>query len=134
MNAPKPRQEVLNYEFINEVREKAFENLMYHINYENFLYTHNWLSNKTDFQRKTNFKAYICRGNNGSIVKTVLKKRWWWTLVTKCDPEDCDFIWTQWLKPKVIKGIENITDNTNDTEHNHTYDLRENTDNNFKQT
>lgn len=27
------------------------------------------------------FKAYIEKGNNGLLVKSILKKRWWWRLV-----------------------------------------------------
>jgi hypothetical protein len=73
MNAPKIRREILDQEFINEVKDKAFESLMFHINFENCLYTNNWLTSKPDFQKKTSFKAYICRGNNGRIVKQMLK-------------------------------------------------------------
>lgn len=27
------------------------------------------------------YKAYIEKGNNGLLVKSLLKKRWWWRLV-----------------------------------------------------
>lgn len=87
LDAPRPRTP-LDLNYINEVKDKALESLLYHINLENCLYSPNGVSSKLEFERKSTFKAYICKGNNGSIVKTILKKRWWWTLVEKCDPTE----------------------------------------------
>ena len=98
---------------------------MYHINLDNRLYEYSKISIKEDFHKKTIFKAYICNGNNGKIVLTMLKKRWWWNWVKTCNPEEWDFIWTQWLKPKVIKNIESGRWNTSDGRENRTYDIRE---------
>lgn len=133
MDAPKPRSKI-DINFINEVKSHAFESLMYHINLDNNLYTSKLLSTKYEFQRKSSFKAYICRGNNGHIVKTVLKKRWWWSIVDKCDPEDCDFVWTQWLKPKVTKTIAQNSAFKSEIEQRRTFDGREANEHSFKQT
>ena len=107
---------------------------LYHINLENSLYSYYWYSTKYEFQRKTGFKAYIWRGNNGKIVRTVLKKRWWWSLADKWDPNECDFIWTQWLKPKVIKNIARTVESSIEKHQSLTYDSKENTEHSFKQT
>jgi len=84
--------------------------------------------------KNNTFKAYIWRGNNGRVVKTVLKKRWWWTIVDKWDPEEWDFIWTQWLKPKVIKNIAVSRWNTSIPNQNRTYDTRDASKQNFKRS
>ena len=47
-------------------------------------------------------KAYIGDGNNSLIVKSIFKTRSWWTIKDKLKVKDCNFIWTQWLKTKVI--------------------------------
>lgn len=133
MGAPKPRGKI-DINFINKVKSHAFESLMYHINLDNNLYGSKLFSTKYEFHRKSSFKAYICKGNNGHIVKTVLKKRWWWSIVDKCDPEDCDFVWTQWLKPKIVKTIAKFFESKPDIEQIRTFDGREATDHTYKQT
>ena len=120
INSTKPKVKI-DSDLINDFKSTALESLLYHINSDNKMLNNNlqlnWLSTKYDFQRKTSFKAYICKGNNGRIVKTVLKKRWWWTLVDKCNPEECDFIWTQWLKPKVVNQIYKLNHDTIDSDY-----------------
>ena len=109
MDAPKPRI-TFDSDFVSDVKDRMFESLMYHINLSNGLYSDgHYLSAKPHFQKKTNFKAYVCKGNNGNIIKTILKKRWWWTIVDRWDTDQCDFIWTQWFKIKVSKSIEQST-------------------------
>ena len=39
-------------------------------------------------------KAYISLGNNGAMVKGLLKRRFWWNFVDE-RTGDCDFVWTQ---------------------------------------
>jgi len=83
MDAPKPRI-TFDSDFVSDVKDRMFESLMYHINLSNGLYSDgHYLSAKPHFQKKTNFKAYVCKGNNGNIIKTILKKRWWWTIVDR---------------------------------------------------
>lgn len=42
--------------------------------------------------------GYVGKGNNGHLIKEVLKKRWWWGLNEE-KKKFCNFIWTQ-LKEK----------------------------------
>ena len=38
-------------------------------------------------------KVFIGRGNNSEIVKSLIKKRFWWTVSN--DPLESQFVWTQ---------------------------------------
>jgi hypothetical protein len=42
------------------------------------------------------FKAYLGKGNNYKVVKNTLKYRNWWSVVSKFNKKDTNFIWTQW--------------------------------------
>jgi len=55
-------------------------------------------------QNKT-FKAYISLGNNGALVKSVLKKWSWWQVDTE-DLSECNFIWTEWIWPNLIEKFK----------------------------
>lgn len=57
------------------------------------------------------FKAYIGKGNNWQVVKNTLKYRNWWTLVGKCK-KDTNFVWTQWLKHKILKSLPEGAENS----------------------
>lgn len=53
------------------------------------------LSNKVSVvPTEQTYKAYICKGNNGILVKNILKSRPWWSLVSAEDLSSCNFIWT----------------------------------------
>jgi O-phosphoseryl-tRNA(Cys) synthetase len=51
------------------------------------------------------FKAYIGKGNNWTVVKNTLKYRNWWTVISKFNKNDTNFVWTQWLKKKILKQL-----------------------------
>lgn len=133
INTSKPKT-IIDTDLVNDFKNIALETLLYFINWDNKLYNFSWLSTKYEFQRKPSFKAYICKGNNGKIVKTILKKRWWWTLVDKWNPEEWDFIWTQWLKPKVINGIYEGRFETIDAESKQNDGLQSDSEHRFRQT
>ena len=40
------------------------------------------------------YKAYICKGNNGLLVKSILKNRPWWTFKTSNEIDGCNLVWT----------------------------------------
>lgn len=48
------------------------------------------------------FRAYVEKGNNGVLVKELLKKRGiWWHLVDQ--PEKAEYsIWTEWFNKPVV--------------------------------
>ena len=40
-------------------------------------------------------KAYVGPGNNSSMIKSLLKRRFWWTVCDNINSEDVSFVWTQ---------------------------------------
>lgn len=56
---------------------------------------------QTDLQ----YRAYICKGNNGLLVKSILKSRPWWSLRSHTDIDSCNLVWTEWKKAKVIQKM-----------------------------
>jgi tubulin--tyrosine ligase len=59
---------------------------LFTINLSNRLFTHN--------KKQITFKAYIDKGNNGLLLKSIVKRRWWWHLVDEID--SCNLLWTEW--------------------------------------
>lgn len=51
-------------------------------------------------------KFYVNRGNNGMLVRSIMKKRYWWTMLDREDVEECHVIWTQWRKNKIINKLK----------------------------
>jgi hypothetical protein len=39
------------------------------------------------------FKFYVGKGNNSLLIKSLMKRRFWWTLEE--DPKKANFVWTQ---------------------------------------
>ena len=54
------------------------------------------LSNKVAIfpENDAQYKCYICKGNNGLLVKSILKNRPWWALRSASDIENCNLVWT----------------------------------------
>lgn len=54
-------------------------------------------------------KFFVGVGNNGAVVKSVLKQRYWWQYGSEESfAADCDFIWTAWKKQKHIDFLQAI--------------------------
>lgn len=51
------------------------------------------------------YRAYICKGNNGILVKTILKSRPWWTLVSAADIQTCNLVWTEWKRTRSFDNL-----------------------------
>lgn len=45
------------------------------------------------FKPENRYKYYLGKGNNSLLVKSLLKRRFWWTEVD--DPKSANFVWTQ---------------------------------------
>lgn len=53
------------------------------------------------------YKAYIGRGNNGTLVRGILKNRWWWTLAeSSYDAGDIQLLWTQWRNADFVQHMK----------------------------
>lgn len=58
------------------------------INFANGLYR------ELDIQKyETIFKVYIGKGNNNNLIKSIMKKRFWFEVTKK--KEEAHFVWTQ---------------------------------------
>ena len=56
------------------------------------------------------YKFFICKGNNGLMVRNVIKQRWWWTYGKKIDT---NLLWTEWCKSKHITELPSFTTSSN---------------------
>lgn len=45
-------------------------------------------------EEEIQYKAYVGKGNNGLLVKSIIKTRPWWTFRTSNDLESCHLVWT----------------------------------------
>jgi hypothetical protein len=64
---------------------EAFRDFLWKINYANGLFT--------IAPSSCAYKAYIGKGNNSIMVRGILRRRAWWSIVD--DPAEANFIWTQ---------------------------------------
>lgn len=60
-----------------------------------------FISSKQD----STYKAYICKGNNGILVKTILKSRPWWALASATELQACNLVWTEWKRTKNFDNL-----------------------------
>ena len=51
------------------------------------------------------YKFYATKGNNGIMVRSILKSRWWWNLVEKKDVEHANLLWTQLTRRRYLDLI-----------------------------
>jgi hypothetical protein len=57
---------------------KSFLDFLFKINYSNGLYVDLSFS-KTD-EASTRYKMYVGRGNNSLLIKSIIKRRFWWEI------------------------------------------------------
>ena len=56
-------------------------------------------------QADLQYKAYVCKGNNGLLVQSILKSRPWWSLRSQNEAEGCNLVWTEWKKGKMVQKM-----------------------------
>ena len=89
---------------------KKFNNF---IQYREFLLTVN-MSNGIVINPELNsnqYKAFICKGNNGILLKSIIKSRPWWCIRSISDVENCTLVWTEWKKSKLTESLPNAKKN-----------------------
>lgn len=69
-----------------------------------FLFTVN-LSNAIIVKNteQATYKAFIDKGNNGLLLKSIVKRRWWWHLVDEADT--CNLLWTEWTNREFVEKM-----------------------------
>ncbi|OMJ75874.1 hypothetical protein SteCoe_24893 [Stentor coeruleus] len=102
-------------EFLNTVKPKMFRSKkhkkleQYNESFLKEIMFTNWLSvikssNGYDvYPHHTQFKYYVGKGNNSSLVNHIMKSRFWWTRTENV--EDANFVWTQLKNRQVLDVI-----------------------------
>lgn len=73
----------------NESQNKIelYRDFLWKVNYSNCLYVH------TPENIDYSYRAYFGFGNNSCMLKSIMRRRFWWTIVESA--ENCQFSWTQ---------------------------------------
>ncbi|CAD8057988.1 unnamed protein product [Paramecium primaurelia] len=58
------------------------------------------------------YKAYVGKGNNGMLVRQILKSRWWWSI--QDEMEQCHFVWTQLKVNQIHENMKSLIRNPNE--------------------
>ena len=45
-------------------------------------------------QQDLQYRAFVCKGNNGLLVKSILKTRPWWSMRSYSEMDSCNLVWT----------------------------------------
>lgn len=101
--APK-NQKFSNNEIIKTpLEEKKFISILL---YREFHLAIN-LTNRIIFypQPELQYRAFICKGNNGLLVKSIIKSRPWWTVRSYSEIDSCNLIWTEWKRTKLTNSL-----------------------------
>ena len=63
--------------------------------YREFLFTIN-LTNQLIIppEEEVLYKAFVCKGNNGLLVKSIFKTRPWWSFRPSSEMDGCSLVWT----------------------------------------
>jgi hypothetical protein len=88
---------------VYERKITSFIEFLYKINFANCIYADLSLSQP----KATSYRVRVGPGNNGLLVKSLLKRRFWLEIVTH---GDCNFTWTQ-LTDQSIHDFQASTDN-----------------------
>jgi len=84
-------------EIVHEFKEKLHNNLCYKINQ----------ANKFIPQKIPQVKFYISTQNNGSLIKSLVRQRWWWTCANKRE-DVINFYWTDFCKKSFIQSLPSL--------------------------
>ena len=71
----------------NKEKILNYIDFLWKVNYSNAMYV-------KPTSEETVYRAYIGPGNNSLMLKSILKRRFWWNIVEKPDSQ-CNFAWTQ---------------------------------------
>lgn len=90
---------VKSKETVNELKEKLLRIFFAILNFENGV--------QSSAAAKTTpaVKYYVANGNNGQLVRTVMKERWWWTPVPAGEMVGANIVWTPWRKLKFLASL-----------------------------
>jgi len=79
---------------VYEKRIKSYLEFLWKLQFAHNIYINLDLKHDDINNRQRKYKAYIAPGNNGAMVRGLLKRRFWWQIAEE-RTSDCDFVWTQ---------------------------------------
>ena len=82
---------------------KNFFDFLFKINYANNIYVNLELSKPEEVVNYVRYKVYIGKGNNSLLVKSLMKRRFWWEITDNLDSSAVHFYWSQ----NIIDKVEN---------------------------
>lgn len=99
---PKSMSFQLNGEYDSQYMKKlkSFLDFIFKVNYSNSIYVPLDLC-KPDEIVGPKYKVFIGKGNNSLLVKSLMKRRFWWEIVDSIDSPDIDFFWSQNIMDRV---------------------------------
>ena len=80
--------------YVYEKRIKSYIELIWKISYAHNIFNDLSLSAE-DTAKTKKLKAYVGPGNNCSMIKSLIKRRFWWTVSDSMNSDDISFVWTQ---------------------------------------
>ena len=93
-----PVELMKNKDFLSQAKEKMYQQLNSAVNTANNIA-------ESELPSQGQYKYHIGKGNNNMLVKSVFKQRQWWVQSDKENFEECNFIWTQWIKDRHINAL-----------------------------
>lgn len=73
---------------------KNYLEFIFKVNFSNKMYT-NINLNHDEGMPHQRYKVFVGRGNNSLLVKSIIKRRFWWEIVNSLDDSDVNLFWTQ---------------------------------------
>lgn len=74
---------------------KNFLDFLFKVNFSNNIYVPFDFAKPDETVMYPRYRAYVGKGNNSLLVKSLLKRRFWWEIVETPDVSDLTFYWSQ---------------------------------------
>ncbi len=72
---------------------KNYLEFIFKVNFSNKMYVNINLNHEGAVHQR--YKVFIGRGNNSLLVKSIIKRRFWWDAVSSSDDAEINLFWTQ---------------------------------------
>lgn len=100
---------------VKQILEKGFKDKSVAVPIKDKLLSSLWtiLNKENDFIHKNSvkkgyskcYKYHVGKGNNGQLIKALMKQRFWWQSHNKEDMTELNFLWTEWRKNSEINKL-----------------------------
>lgn len=78
---------------IYDLKIRSYREFLFMLNLAHRIYDPIILKDSGTFKPENRYKFYLGKGNNYLLVKSLLQRRFWWTVEE--DPKKANFAWTQ---------------------------------------